>query len=48
MIFQEPMSALNPLMKVSAQIEEVFEAHGLLSPKERKAKALDLLTESSP
>lgn len=45
MIFQEPMSALNPLMKVSAQIEEVFEAHGLLSPKERKAKALDLLTE---
>ncbi|MBB3609737.1 ABC transporter ATP-binding protein [Rhizobium sp. BK602] len=45
MIFQEPMSALNPLMKVSAQIEEVFEAHGLLTPRERKAKALDLLTE---
>jgi peptide/nickel transport system ATP-binding protein len=45
MIFQEPMSALNPLMKVSAQIEEVFEAHGLLTPKERKAKALALLTE---
>jgi peptide/nickel transport system ATP-binding protein len=33
MIFQEPMSALNPLMKVSAQIEEVFEAHGLLTPR---------------
>ena len=45
MVFQEPMSALNPLMKVSAQIEEVFEAHGLLTPKERKAKALSLLTE---
>ncbi len=45
MIFQEPMSALNPLMKVSAQIEEVFEAHGLLAPKERKEKALSLLTE---
>lgn len=45
MIFQEPMSALNPLMKVSAQIEEVFEAHGLLTPKERKEKALSLLTE---
>jgi peptide/nickel transport system ATP-binding protein len=45
MIFQEPMSALNPLMKVSAQIEEVFEAHGLLTPKERRQKALSLLTE---
>ena len=45
MIFQEPMSALNPLMKVSDQIEEVFEAHGLLTPKERKDKALQLLTE---
>lgn len=45
MIFQEPMSALNPLMKVSAQIEEVFEAHGLLTPKERKEKAMALLTE---
>ncbi|MCX8998030.1 ABC transporter ATP-binding protein [Rhizobiaceae bacterium BDR2-2] len=45
MIFQEPMSALNPLMKVSAQIEEVFEAHGLLTPKERRERALKLLTE---
>ncbi|MCU5775444.1 ABC transporter ATP-binding protein [Erwiniaceae bacterium BAC15a-03b] len=45
MIFQEPMSALNPLMKISAQIEEVFEAHGLLTAKQRKQKALELLTE---
>ncbi|WP_206611520.1 ABC transporter ATP-binding protein [Falsirhodobacter deserti] len=45
MIFQEPMTALNPLMKVSAQIEEVFEAHGLLTPAERRAKALSLLEE---
>lgn len=45
MIFQEPMSALNPLMKISKQIEEVFAAHGLLTPKERKEKALQLLTE---
>ena len=45
MVFQEPMSALNPLMKVSAQIEEVFEAHGLLTPRERRQKALALLTE---
>ena len=45
MIFQEPMSALNPLMKISKQIEEVFAAHGLLTPKERKERALQLLTE---
>jgi len=45
MIFQEPMSALNPLMKISDQIAEVFEAHGLLSPSERRKRALALLTE---
>jgi peptide/nickel transport system ATP-binding protein len=45
MVFQEPMSALNPLMKVSAQIEEVFEAHNRLTRRERRTKALELLTE---
>ena len=45
MVFQEPMSALNPLMKVSAQIEEVFEAHNRLTRKERRTRALELLTE---
>ena len=45
MIFQEPMTALNPLMKVSTQIEEVFEAHGLLTPRERRQRALELLEE---
>ena len=45
MIFQEPMSALNPLMKISAQIEEMFEAHGPLRPKEWRRKTLQLLAE---
>ncbi|WP_341702274.1 ABC transporter ATP-binding protein [Ferrovibrio sp.] len=45
MVFQEPMTALNPLMRIGDQIAEMFEAHGLLSPKERVQRAIDLARE---
>jgi len=45
MIFQEPMTALNPCFTVGEQIEEVFAAHGTLPKSGRRAKTLSLLAE---
>jgi peptide/nickel transport system ATP-binding protein len=45
MVFQEPMTALNPLMRIGAQMAEMFEAHGLLSPAERDVRAIALAKE---
>jgi peptide/nickel transport system ATP-binding protein len=45
MVFQEPMTALNPLMRIGDQMMEMFEAHGLLTLTERRAKALSLARE---
>lgn len=42
MIFQEPMTALNPVMTVGAQVAEVFEVHTKLSKKEIYAKVIEL------
>jgi oligopeptide/dipeptide ABC transporter ATP-binding protein len=43
MIFQEPMTSLNPVLTIGRQITETFEAHGSLSGEEAKARALELL-----
>jgi peptide/nickel transport system ATP-binding protein len=45
MIFQEPMSALNPTMSCGEQIMEAMELHGVASPIERRRRALELLHE---
>ena len=44
MIFQEPMSALNPLMRVGVQIDEVLVAHTKLSREARESRVIALLT----
>ena len=43
MIFQEPMSSLNPLIKVGEQIAEIVRVHKRVSPKRAKARARYLL-----
>ena len=46
MIYQEPMAALNPSIKVGKQIEEVFELHRPeIQRHQRKAETLKLLQE---
>ncbi|WDF32362.1 ABC transporter ATP-binding protein [Arthrobacter agilis] len=43
MIFQEPMTALNPVLTVGEQIREAIEQHTELSPAQAKKRAIELL-----
>ena len=47
MVFQEPMTALNPVMTCGEQIYEVLSEHTQLSPTERRAKILATIREVS-
>ena len=42
-IFQDPMTSLNPTMRIGKQIEEVFVGRKGMSAAEKKAKALEIL-----
>jgi len=45
MIFQEPLTSLNPLHKIGSQIIEVLQEHNQISKSEAKKNALELLKE---
>jgi peptide/nickel transport system ATP-binding protein len=45
MIFQEPMSALNPVMSCGEQLEEVFRVHQDISQADKRKRIVDLLRE---
>ena len=45
MIFQEPMSSLNPIYTIESQIGEVLKIHDKYSNKELKEKCLELLKQ---
>jgi peptide/nickel transport system ATP-binding protein len=45
MIFQEPMTALSPLMRIGQQIEEVMMVHTSMSPSQRRDLTMQLLND---
>ena len=44
-VFQEPMTSLNPLMKIGYQVEETLRIHTRASAEKRRALALEALTK---
>ena len=43
LIFQDPLSALNPIMKIGKQITEVLHLHKKISKEDAKKRALELM-----
>src|SRR5439155_18144680 len=45
MIFQEPITALNPVMRCGQQIDEVLQEHTRLNPAARLARTVEIIRE---
>src|SRR5581483_6234034 len=45
MVFQEPMTALNPVMSCGAQVDELLRAHTGLTPLERRQRVLRMFEQ---
>jgi microcin C transport system ATP-binding protein len=43
MVFQEPMTSLNPLHTVAQQMDEILELHSVLDAKQRRARSIEML-----
>jgi oligopeptide/dipeptide ABC transporter ATP-binding protein len=43
MIFQDPMTSMNPVTKVGAQIQEAMTAHDRFTPEQAKTRVVELL-----
>ena len=44
MVFQDPMTSLNPVLTVGTQVTEVLTAHQRLHPKDAKRRAVEMLS----
>ena len=45
-VFQEPMTSLDPLMRIGPQVEESLRLHTKLSPKECRDRALEAMAQA--
>ena len=45
-VFQEPMTSMDPTMRVGPQVEESLTVHGLYTPEERKARAIQAMRDA--
>ena len=45
-VFQEPMTSMDPTMRIGPQVEESLLVHGLYTPEERRARALQAMADA--